>query len=153
MHAIAMNVSRTCQCRANMARIRQSSPDSGLGLSHFECGAQGRFGGMNAAVSVETASPKNAQSLPCDATKHPESCIRDVLLSSGYGSYKTVKARFWLWLSGRSPQTLAHQPHLFVKSLSEDVGNEVEDAACLVHHAAGDISSTEIATLDLISTG
>ena len=27
-------------------------------------------------------------------------------LSIEFGTYKTVKARFWSWLSGKSPQTL-----------------------------------------------
>jgi hypothetical protein len=28
------------------------------------------------------------------------------LLSSEHGTYKTVKARFWRWLSGKSPSNL-----------------------------------------------
>ena len=35
-------------------------------------------------------------------------------LSGEYGRYKTVKARFWPWLAGESPQTLSSCP-LFVR--------------------------------------
>ena len=34
-------------------------------------------------------------------------CIDLELLSSEYGTHKTVTVRFWPWLSGESPQNLA----------------------------------------------
>ena len=35
----------------------------------------------------------------------PEEMIWDSAVSSEHGTYKTVKAKFWPWLSGKSPLT------------------------------------------------
>ena len=77
-------------CALNMAHVRQSRPDSGRGfqvvphlLSRFP----------RRAPQVRTLSP----------------CIRqsrtEIRKSRPDGTYKTVKAVFWPWLSGQSPRS------------------------------------------------
>ena len=62
--------------RANMAHVRPSRPDSGLG---FQVEVAKIFGGVPFSLSPP---------------------------SSDYGTCRTVKARFWPWLSGSSRENL-----------------------------------------------
>jgi hypothetical protein len=45
--------------------------------------------------------------------------VQGLPLSSEYGTYKTVKARFWTWLSVQSPQILSNNEY---RGENEDEG-------------------------------
>ena len=86
----ARSASRCGRGRANMSHSRQS--ESGL------------VAGKSPQTFVKCS--RLARQRPAAAE-----CLRDpwvarIWLSSEYGTYKRVKARFWPWLPGKSPENL-----------------------------------------------
>ena len=82
-----------------MAQIRQSRPDSGPGVrikppKSFSVvpGSLGSGRGGGGALEEAGVEPSAGNSSG-----------RKSIVTSEYGTYKTVKARFWPWLSHKTP--------------------------------------------------
>ena len=86
-----------CRCRANLAHSRQSGPDSGLSLSHFQAK-------LFKILQVTPFLLGSGRFLPNPPLARV-TCPRGPLFSE-YGTQRTVKARFWPCFAGRSPSNL-----------------------------------------------
>ena len=52
-----------------------------------------------------------------ESARERNRCRTSMRAQSSHGTYRTVKAMHWLWLSGKSPQNLLHVPFLLVNVL------------------------------------